>query len=72
MNEWITSVKPPGLMKLRLMHHQEQSSRAPSTSQQSMMWCVTPTMSRCHMNSCMVISTGLNNAGSCHMLVMKL
>ena len=23
MNEWITSIQPPGLMKMRLMHHQE-------------------------------------------------
>ena len=23
MNEWSTSIQPPGLMKMRLMHHQE-------------------------------------------------
>ena len=23
INEWITSIQPPGLMKMRLMHHQE-------------------------------------------------
>ena len=33
MNEWITSIQPPGLMKMRLMHHQG----APGTSKQPMM-----------------------------------
>ena len=32
MNEYITSIQPPGLMKMRLMHHQEHhlGHQAPS------------------------------------------
>ena len=33
MNEWITSIQPPGLMKMRLMHYQEHhlGHQAPQT-----------------------------------------
>ena len=35
MNDYLECIYPaPGLMKTRLMHHQEQSSRASSTSKQ--------------------------------------
>ena len=36
MNNWVTSIQPPGLMKMGLMRDSGASSRAPSTSKQSM------------------------------------
>ena len=52
MNEWLTSIQPPGLMKMRLMHHlQEHDLGHQGTSKQSLTKCATPTVLRCHMNS---------------------
>ena len=58
-----------GLIECK-MHHQElqEGHRAQQTT--LMMQCVTPTMSRCHMESCMVCSAGVDRAG--HLLQPRL
>ena len=53
MKEGITCILPPGLMKMRLMHHQEhpQGHQAPKIIH---VVACHPTMSCCLMNSSMV------------------
>ena len=51
MNDWITCTQPPGLMKMRLMHHQEHHQGHQAPQKQSMMKCATPTVFCCYMNS---------------------
>ena len=35
VSKWITTIQPPGLMKMRLMHHQEHHEGHKNTSKQS-------------------------------------
>ena len=42
--------------EIRVMHHQEHKKGHQAHREIPRSWCATPTVLRCHMNSCMLLS----------------